>query len=57
MSEEQEQERRTGGMWGEWEKDFRRESNEVDTDLSMQIQEVARMQNNVDKAPNFSVSS
>ncbi|ORY12693.1 STAM binding protein [Clohesyomyces aquaticus] len=54
VSEEQEQERRTGGMWGEWEKELRRESDEVDGDLSRQIQEVARMQQNGQKAPNFS---
>ncbi|KAH7138158.1 hypothetical protein B0J11DRAFT_8462 [Dendryphion nanum] len=46
VSDEEEQERRTGGVWGSWEKDYRRESNEVDQDdLSKQIQEVARLQN------------
>lgn len=54
ISEEQEQERRTGGMWGDWEKDLRRESDEMDNDLSRQIQEVARIQNG-QQAPNFSV--
>ncbi|KAF2466496.1 STAM binding protein [Lindgomyces ingoldianus] len=53
VSEEQEQERRTGGVWGEWEKELRRESDEVDDDLSRQIQEVARMQNG-HMPPNFS---
>jgi STAM-binding protein len=41
-------------MWGEWDKELRRESSEGD-DLSSQIQEVARMQNGHYQAPNFSV--
>lgn len=56
VSEEQEHERRVGGMWGDWEKDLRRESTEADDDLSNQIQEVARLQQNGHKPPNFSVS-
>lgn len=55
VSEEEEQERRTGGMWGDWEKELRRESNDED-DLSSQLQEVARIQNGHKVSPNFSVS-
>ncbi|KAF2661632.1 hypothetical protein K491DRAFT_586941 [Lophiostoma macrostomum CBS 122681] len=54
VSEEEEHERRVGGVWGDWEKELRRESNEVDDDLSSQIQEVARMQNGHQETPNFS---
>ncbi|KAF2266175.1 hypothetical protein CC78DRAFT_459838 [Lojkania enalia] len=54
VTEEQEQERRTGGMWGDWEKELRRESSEADDDLSAQIQEVARIQNGQRAPPNFS---
>ncbi|KAF2177920.1 hypothetical protein K469DRAFT_350877 [Zopfia rhizophila CBS 207.26] len=54
VSEEQEQERRTGGMWGDWEKQLRRESDEVDDGLSKQIQEVTRIQNGQQHTPNFS---
>ncbi|KAL1602814.1 hypothetical protein SLS60_006235 [Paraconiothyrium brasiliense] len=46
VSEEEESERRTGGMWGDWEKELRHQSAEADSDLSAQLQEVARMQNN-----------
>lgn len=56
VSGEQEQERRSGGMWVDWEKQFRRDSSDYDDDLSKQLQEVARLQNG-HKAPNFSVSS
>lgn len=56
VSEEQEQERRTGGVWVDWEKELKRESGEIDNELSSQIQEVARMQQNGHKPPNFSVS-
>jgi hypothetical protein len=56
VSEEEEMERRTGGMWGNWEKEFRRESDEIqDDELSRQIQEVAHLQNG-HKAQNFTVS-
>lgn len=41
-------------MWGEWDKELRRESSEGD-DLSSQIREVARMQNGHHHTPNFSV--
>lgn len=54
VSEEQEAERRTGGVWGDWEEDLHRESDEADDDLSQQIQEVARLQNGK-QAPAFSV--
>jgi STAM-binding protein len=57
VSEEEEHERRVAGMWGDWEKELRRDSNEVDNDLSSQIQEVARMQNGHKATPNFSVST
>ncbi|KAF2738267.1 STAM binding protein [Polyplosphaeria fusca] len=53
VSEEEEHERRTAGMWGEWEKQFRRESHETDIDLSTQLLEVVRIQNG-HKPPNFS---
>ena len=57
LSEEQEQERRVAGVWGDWEKEYRRASGEQDDDLSSQLQEVARMQHqNGHKPPNFSVS-
>lgn len=57
VSEEQEQERRTGGVWGDWETDYKRDSGEVDdNDLSRQIQEVARLQNGHGSTTNFSVS-
>ena len=56
VSEEEEHERRVGGMWGEWERELRRESAEGD-DLSTQIQEVARLQNGHHAAPSFSVST
>jgi STAM-binding protein len=55
VSEEQEQERRTAGMWGEWEKELKRESQELDKDISAQLREVARLQNG-HNPPNFSVS-
>jgi STAM-binding protein len=45
VSEEQEQERRTGGVWVEWEKDLHRRSNGADNELSQQLQEVSRLQN------------
>lgn len=41
ISEEVEQERRTGGVWGEWEKDFASDHTGVDGDaLSRQMQNV-----------------
>ncbi|KAF2444362.1 hypothetical protein P171DRAFT_432413 [Karstenula rhodostoma CBS 690.94] len=54
VSEEEESERRTGGVWGDWEKELRHQSVEVDGDLSAQLQEVARMQQNGYQAPNYS---
>ncbi|KAJ4290923.1 hypothetical protein N0V90_010119 [Kalmusia sp. IMI 367209] len=54
VSEEEEMERRTGGVWGDWEKDFRHQSAEADNDLSAQLQEVARMQQNGHQASNYS---
>ncbi|KAF2000336.1 hypothetical protein P154DRAFT_522540 [Amniculicola lignicola CBS 123094] len=45
VSEEEEQERRTAGMWEDWEKGLHRESSEEDTDVSRQLQDVARLQN------------
>ncbi|KAF2868958.1 STAM binding protein [Massariosphaeria phaeospora] len=57
VSEDEEHERRVAGMWGDWETELKRQSGEADDDLSSQIQEVARMQQNGQKAPNFSVSS
>jgi STAM-binding protein len=55
VSEEEEQERRTAGVWGDWETELKRQSREGEDDLQSQIQEVARMQQNGNKAPNFSV--
>ncbi|KAF1365091.1 STAM binding protein [Lizonia empirigonia] len=43
VSAEEEQERRTGGMWGTWDDEYARQSHSGD-DLSSQIQEVARLQ-------------
>lgn len=43
VSEEEEQERRTGGEWGTWDDEYARQSRTGD-DLSSQIQEVARLQ-------------
>ncbi|KAJ4384764.1 hypothetical protein N0V86_000366 [Didymella sp. IMI 355093] len=43
VSEEEEQERRTGGVWGTWEDEHARQGQPGD-DLSSQIQEVARLQ-------------
>ncbi|KAH6637443.1 hypothetical protein C7974DRAFT_389526 [Boeremia exigua] len=43
VSEEEEQERRTGGDWAAWDDEYARESRPGD-DLSSQIQEVARLQ-------------
>ncbi|KAF2685919.1 STAM binding protein [Lentithecium fluviatile CBS 122367] len=54
VSEEEEQERRTAGMWGDWETELKRQSKEGDDDLQSQLQEVARMQQNGHRAPNFS---
>lgn len=55
VSEEEEQERRTGGVWGDWEKDLRRPRTESDNDLSSQLQEVARLQRNGHGTSNHSV--
>ena len=57
VSEEEETERRTGGMWGDWEKELKHQSGEVDNDLSAQLQEIARMQESGSRAANFSVSA
>lgn len=43
VSEEEEQERRTGGVWGTWDNDYAQHGQAGD-DLSRQIQEVARLQ-------------
>lgn len=43
VSEEEEQERRAGGMWGSWDDEYARQSHPED-DISNQIQEVARLQ-------------
>ncbi|KAF1923619.1 STAM binding protein [Didymella exigua CBS 183.55] len=43
VSEEEEQERRTGGIWGTWDDEYARQVRPGD-DLSSQIQEVARLQ-------------
>ncbi|PSN62470.1 hypothetical protein BS50DRAFT_577372 [Corynespora cassiicola Philippines] len=53
ISDEQEQERRTGGMWGDWESELQ-QTNEPEDDLSSQLQEVARMQQNGQLPPNAS---
>jgi STAM-binding protein len=55
VSEEEEQERRTAGVWGDWETDLKRQSREGDDDIQSQLQEVSRLQQNGHKAPNFSV--
>ena len=55
VSEEEEHERRTAGVWGDWETELKRQSQEGDGDLHHQLREVARMQQNGHKAPNFSV--
>jgi STAM-binding protein len=56
VSEEEESERRTGGVWGNWEKELKHQSAEADGDLSAQLQEVARMQQNGHQAATYSVS-
>lgn len=43
VSEEEEQERRTGGVWGTWDDEYAQQGPSGD-DLSRQIQEVARLQ-------------
>lgn len=43
VSEEEEQERRTGGDWGTWDDEYAQQGPSGD-DLSRQIQEVARLQ-------------
>jgi hypothetical protein len=43
VSDEEEQERRTGGVWGTWDDEYARQGRPGD-DLSSQIQEVARLQ-------------
>jgi len=57
VSEEEEHERRTAGVWGDWETELKRQSQEGEDDLQSQLQEVARMQQNGHHAPNFSVRS
>lgn len=54
VSEEEESERRTGGVWGDWETDPRK-GGEEDHDLSAQLQEVARLQGNGHRAADYSV--
>ncbi|KAF9701349.1 hypothetical protein EKO04_000590 [Ascochyta lentis] len=49
VSEEEEQERRTGGVWGTWDDEYARHSRPGD-DLSSQIQEVARLQRDGQRA-------
>lgn len=56
VSEEEEIERRTGGVWGDWETELSHQSVEADGDLSAQLQEVARMQQNGYQAASYSVS-
>lgn len=56
VTEEEESERRTGGVWGNWEKELRHQSAEADGDLSTQLHEVARMQQADHHTSNFSVS-
>ncbi|OSS46326.1 hypothetical protein B5807_08675 [Epicoccum nigrum] len=43
VSEEEEQERKTGGVWGTWDDEYAQQGPSGD-DLSRQIQEVARLQ-------------
>jgi STAM-binding protein len=54
VSDEEEQQRRSGGMWGDWDKKLSETTSEAEDDLSQQLQEVARIQN-ARKPPNFSV--
>ncbi|KAF1977205.1 hypothetical protein BU23DRAFT_551122 [Bimuria novae-zelandiae CBS 107.79] len=54
VSEEEESDRRTGGVWGDWEKELGHHSVEADGDLSAQLQEIARMQQNGHRASDFS---
>jgi STAM-binding protein len=49
VSEKEEQERRTGGMWGAWDDEYARQIRPGD-DLSSQIQEVARLQRDEQRA-------
>ena len=42
--EDEEHERRTAGVWGDWEADLRRASWDEHNELSSQLQEVARLQ-------------
>lgn len=44
VSEEEELVRRTGGMWGDWETDLKRQSRGEDDDLSSQLQEIGQLQ-------------
>ncbi|PVI06912.1 hypothetical protein DM02DRAFT_609289 [Periconia macrospinosa] len=46
VSEEEEQVRRTGGMWGDWETDLRRQSRDEEDELSRQLQEFGQLQHN-----------
>ncbi|KZM22608.1 Ubiquitinyl hydrolase 1 [Ascochyta rabiei] len=50
VSEEEEQERRTGGVWGPWDDEYARHSRPED-DLSSRIQEVARLQRDGQQTP------
>lgn len=54
VSEEEEQERRTGGTWDSWQEDLAYEGGD---DLTTQLQEVARLQQNGHRASYSSVSS
>ncbi|KAF1956735.1 STAM binding protein [Byssothecium circinans] len=46
VSEEEEQERRTGGVWVDWEGELKRQSKEGDDELQSQLQEIGRIQQN-----------
>lgn len=53
VSEEEEQERRTGGLWGNWEKDL----DWRDDDLSKQIQQVGHQRESIQNGRNSTYSS
>lgn len=57
VSEEEEHERRTAGLWGDWETELGVRRSEGDDGLQDQFQEVARLQQGDHKAPNFSVGN
>ncbi|KAF2641469.1 hypothetical protein P280DRAFT_549177 [Massarina eburnea CBS 473.64] len=54
VTEEEEQERRVAGVWGDWEGDLKRQSKAGDDDLSSQLQEIGRMQQNGYQKPDYS---